>query len=188
MNSVRKHPKIWTLLSLLWLFSDYTQSAQVPNGSEFSASTRVDMTLLPSFKLVGSASMKWLWFELYQAQVLTPTGTYTANQWPLAINLTYQRSLTAEQLLDATIDEWQRQDIEYRPEWVSKLRSIWPNIKPQDQLILFVDKANISHFFFNNEFIGSLSDTLFASAFSAIWLSNNTLKPALRNQLIGLKP
>ncbi len=188
MNSLRKYTSTCILLSLLWLPSGFSQSAQAPNNAEFNANTQIHMTPLPGFKLVGSATMKWLWFELYQAQVLTPTGTYVANHWPLAINLVYQRSISAEQLLNATLDEWQRQNIEYRPQWVAKLQSIWPDIKPQDQLILYVDEASISYFFFNKNFIGSFDDTSFASAFSSIWLSKNTLKPTQRDQLIGLKP
>jgi hypothetical protein len=53
---------------------------------------------------------------------------------------------------------------------------------------LYVDESSVSHFFYNKRFIGSLNDTAFSSAFSAIWLSENTLKPKLRNQLIGLNP
>ena len=132
--------------------------------------------------------MKWLWFEIYQAKVLTPTGTYVSNQRPLSLELLYKRNITAKQLIQSTVDEWQRQKIDYQAEWVSILADMWPNIEAQDRLILYVDESSVSHFFYNNKFIGSLNDTLFSSAFSAIWLSENTLKPALRNQLIGLNP
>jgi hypothetical protein len=166
----------------------YAYSEQALSHPRFNTSTAIDMTPVPTFKLVGTAEMKWLWFEVYQATVLTPTGTCTPNQWPLSLNLLYKKNITAEQLIESTVDEWQRQSVDYRAQWVSKLGYIWPDVAPQDELILYVDEVGISHFFYNSQFIGTIQDPLFAPAFTAIWLSDNTLKPALRNQLIGLSP
>jgi hypothetical protein len=162
-------------------------SAQVSNEGPFNTNTLVEMTPLSTFQLVGTATMKWLWLDIYQAQVLTPTGTYAAGQRPLSLSLLYKRSISAEQLIQSTIDEWERQGIKYHPEWVTQLGDMWPDVVAEDELILYVDRASISHFFYNNKFIGAFNDTAFSSAFSAIWLSENTLKPKLRNQLIGLQ-
>ena len=138
---------------------------------------------------LGERSCRFCHENIYLiANKLTPSGAYVTNQRPLALELLYKRSISTEQLIDSTIDEWRRQNIDYQAEWVSILAEIWPNIEPQDQLILYVDESSVSHFFYNKRFIGSLNDTAFASAFSAIWLSENTLKPKLRNQLIGLNP
>ena len=188
MDKLKQSTLVWAILGLLLLPSQHALSTQTVSSQTFNANTSVETTPLPSFKLVGSANMKWLWFEIYEAKVLTPSGVYVANQQPLALELLYKRSISAEQLIDSTIDEWLRQKIDYQAEWVSILTDIWPNIEPQDQLILYVDESSVSHFFYNKRFIGSLNDTAFASAFSAIWLSENTLKPKLRNQLIGLNP
>tara|TARA_B110000211_G_scaffold147024_1_gene167492 strand:- start:441 stop:962 length:522 start_codon:yes stop_codon:yes gene_type:complete len=173
---------------MLLMPSHYTYGEQALNHTRFNPQTSVEITPLATLKLVGIAEMKWLWFEIYQAKLLTPTGTYKPNQWPLALDLLYRRSIPAEQLIQSTMHAWEHQDIDYPVEWVSKLRDIWPDIAPQDQLILYVDDDRISHFFYNNKFIGSLGDPLFSKAFTAIWLSKNTLRPALRNQLIGLNP
>ena len=188
MDRLKQSTLVWAVLGLLLLPSQRALSAQTVVSQTFNENTLIETTPLPSFKLVGSANMKWLWFEIYEATVLTPSGTYVADQRPLALELLYKRSISAEQLIKSTIDEWQRQKIDYQAEWVSILADIWPNIEPQDQLILYVDESSVSHFFYNKRFIGSLNDTSFASAFSAIWLSENTLKPKLRNQLIGLNP
>jgi hypothetical protein len=188
MGSLSKSTVIMVFLYSLLVPSHYAYSAQALNDQPFNTHTSVAMTALPTFKLVGTATMKWLWFDIYQAKVLTPTGTYITSQKPLSLYLIYKRAIGAEQLIQSTIDEWERQGIDYRSEWVTLLSDIWPNVAAQDELILYVDEASISHFFYNNKFIGSIDDALFASAFTAIWLSKNTLKPALRNQLIGLKP
>jgi len=188
MDKLKQSTLTWAILGLLLLPSQHALSTQTLSNQTLNANASVATTPLPSFKLVGSANMKWLWFEIYEAKVLTPSGAYVTNQRPLALELLYKRSISTEQLIDSTIDEWRRQKIDYQAEWVSILAEIWPNIEPQDQLILYVDESSVSHFFYNKRFIGSLNDTTFASAFSAIWLSENTLKPKLRNQLIGLNP
>ncbi len=188
MGSLRRKITQLTFICMLFIPSHYAYSEQVLIPKQFNTQTSIDMTPVPTFKLIGTGDMKWLWFDIYQAKVLTPTGIYKPNQWPLALNLLYKRNITSELLIQSTMDEWKRQDIDYPVEWVSKLRDIWPDIAPQDQLILYVDDASISHFFYNNIFIGSLRDPLFSKAFTAIWLSKNTLRPALRNQLIGLNP
>ena len=188
MGSVRTKAPRFAFICVLLVPSHYAYSEQTLVPEQFNTQTSIDMTPVPTFKLIGTADMKWLWFDIYQAKVLTPTGTYKPNQWPLALNLLYKRSITAEQLIQSTIDEWKRQAIDYPVEWLSILRDIWPDIAPKDQLILYVDRASISYFFYNGKFIGSIKDPLFSTAFTAIWLSKNTLKPALRNQLIGLSP
>ena len=188
MSSMYKNTTRLALFCLMMLPTQYAYSGHALSHQRFNTSTVIDMTQVPTFKLIGTATMKWLWFDIYQATVLTPTGTYEPNQWPLSLNLLYKKSITAEQLIQSTIDEWERQSIDYKAQWVSKLGDIWPDVAPQDEIILYVDEVGISHFFYNSKFIGALKDPLFSPAFTAIWLSDNTLKPALRNQLIGLKP
>jgi hypothetical protein len=188
MNRLYKHTTRLAFLCLLLLPTHYVYSAQLLSHQPFNTNTSIAMTPVPTFTLVGTAHMKWLWLDIYQATVLTSTGTYKPNQWPLSLNLLYKRSITAEQLIQSTLDEWARQSINYNDQWLSKLGDIWPDVAPQDEIILYVDKVGISHFFYNSQFIGTIQDPLFAPAFTAIWLSDNTLKPALRDQLIGLKP
>ncbi|MFT7558341.1 MAG: hypothetical protein ACI93R_000235 [Flavobacteriales bacterium] len=140
------------------------------------------------FKPIGQGSMRWLWFTIYKAKLLSPTGFYNAGQWPISLELVYERKVTREQLIRSTIEEWRRQDIHYQEHWSDLLERIWPDVTPKDTLLLDVDEKGYSHFFFNDFYIGSVLDTRFSHAFTAIWLSKNTLKPRLRDKLIGLKP
>lgn len=139
-----------------------------------------------AFILVGEGTMSWLWFDIYQAKLLTPTGNYKARQWPLSLELIYARNISSADLLQTTEEEWQRQAITYKKQWLMQLNKIWPNVTSEDKLILYVNKMGQSHFFYNEQYIGGLSDENFAHAFTAIWLSENTLNPELRSQLTGL--
>ena len=140
-----------------------------------------------SFKFVGKSDIRWLWFDVYQATLRTPSGSYQPQQWPLSLELFYKRDIRRDQLLRTTEDEWQRQNIHYKAQWLAVLTTMWPNITSQDRLLLKVDEKGTSHFFYNNTYIGYIDDELFSLAFTAIWLSDNTLKPKVRNQLIGLE-
>lgn len=177
-------------LAVYWLFAptifakEQTELATPLIGTQATAA----LEMIPSFKQVGSVQMKWLWIKIYQATLKTPTGAYQPNTWPILLELDYQRDITSKQLIKATVKDWERQNIVYSDQWITRLDEIWPDVATNDQLTLYIDQAGTSHFFYNSTFIGLVSDTLFAQAFSAIWLSENTIKPAQRNQLIGITP
>lgn len=140
---------------------------------------------IQSFKQVGAGVMRWFWFDIYQATLRTPSGQYTPNQHPLTLELTYKRNISREDLIKTTEEEWIRQDIDYQKSWLLQLTSIWPSVREQDRILLHIDHTWGSHFFFNEQYMGSINNEKFSRAFIAIWLSDNTLKPKLRSQLTG---
>ncbi|WP_019529541.1 chalcone isomerase family protein [Dasania marina] len=138
-----------------------------------------------NYKLVGKGQMTWFWFDVYKAKLLTPSGNYQKQTWPLALELIYQRDISRDDLIKATKDEWQRQQLNYQAQWLTKLEQIWPSVSENDSLLLFVDSDGVSHFYYNSVWAGAIKDPNFSGAFTAIWLSTNTLKPRLRDQLVG---
>jgi hypothetical protein len=137
------------------------------------------------YKLVGKGQMTWFWFDIYNAKLSTPSGGYQEKKWPLALELIYLRDISRDDLIQTTEDEWQRQRLTYQVQWLRSLEVIWTDIRKNDSILLFVDSDAVSHFYYNGKLVGRINDPDFASAFTAIWLSNNTLKPKLRKQLIG---
>jgi hypothetical protein len=184
MSNLAKRVRLFIALILLWVPTHIAYGEQTIPTSD----APVELSAIENFEQVGTAQMKWLWLKIYQATLLTPSGTYQANQWPIALELLYQQNITAQQLIKSTEKDWKRQNIDYSAKWITALEKMWPDISTQDQLTLYVDADSTSHFFYNGQFIGSILDPLFSVAFTAIWLSNNTIKPAQRNQLIGINP
>ena len=176
-----KYRHLLHMFFAVWFFFNPANSIAHNSSSETKT---LDITL---FKLVGEGTMHWFWLDIYHAELSTPSGIYEHQQWPLSLELIYARHITRENLLQATEEEWKRQSIQYQQQWLTQLNDIWPDIAPKDKLLLEVDSEGSSHFFYNNQHIGSLIDKAFAFAFTAIWLSSNTLKPDLRDQLIGLR-
>ena len=141
---------------------------------------------LQSLKQVGATEMNWLFWKLYDIRLLTADGRYQQNDYPLALAIRYARDIPREQLIKSTVDEWQRQEIDYAPEWAQRLEEIWPSVAEGDEIAVHVDADGHSHFYFNQQSVGSIDDQAFAAAFLAIWLSDNTLKPVLTRKLTGV--
>ncbi len=160
------------VLWLLWLLA-------MPLSLPLQAHPTADL------RLVGEGSMRWLFWDLYQARFYSADGQYRANGFPQALALRYQRDIGKEDLLDATVTEWQRLGIDWKPQWRRELSAIWPSVRKGDELVLRVEEGGISRFYFNWKSLGEVSDPAFGPAFLAIWLSPDSREPSLTRQLKG---
>ncbi|WMC09362.1 chalcone isomerase family protein [Oceanimonas pelagia] len=147
--------------------------------SSASASPVADLAL------VGQGKMSWLFWDLYQARFYSENGRYQPGQYPQALSLRYARNIDKEDLLAATIEEWQRLGVNWKPEWPERLAQLWPSVRTNDELVLRVDENGASSFYFNWRLLGRIDDPAFAPAFLAIWLSPDSRDPALTRQLKG---
>ncbi|ART83550.1 hypothetical protein CBP31_13695 [Oceanisphaera profunda] len=138
-----------------------------------------------NLQLVGQGQMKWMFFDLYQAQLYSIDGRYQASRYPQALRLLYQKDISRDALIEATVSEWQRLGIKAQPNWLSQLSALWPNIKKGDELAIRVAETGVSHFYFNQVQLGVIKDPAFGPAFLAIWLANNSRDPKLTRQLKG---
>ncbi|GGP59356.1 hypothetical protein GCM10009347_27210 [Shewanella algicola] len=137
---------------------------------------------------VGSASMSMMWFDIYSATLYSIDGKYQAEQWPLKLEIEYHRDIDAEDLIDATVDQWlhlglsEQQIDQYREQLVNA----WPDVKEGDRLTFMVNNRAQAEFLFNDKPYFQVSHIEFPQDFLAIWLSENTSRPKLRQQLIGM--
>ncbi|WP_445400078.1 chalcone isomerase family protein [Zobellella sp. An-6] len=135
--------------------------------------------------LVGEGKMRWLFWDLYQARLYSEDGRYRSGDFPQALALRYQRDISREELLQATIEEWRRLEVDWKPEWRQQLAGLWPSVRKRDELVLRVEQDGVSRFYFNQRLLGEIADPDFALAFLAIWLSPDSRDPALTRQLKG---
>lgn len=142
---------------------------------------------LTGFEKVGEAKLDVLFWDVYQSELYTLTGSYQKESYPQALKIHYLRDIKAEDLVERTAEEWQKlgigQGVSAR--WIEHIRSIWPNIKKGDELLLIVDQNKISEFYFNQKSIGLIEDTEFGYNFLRIWLDEKSSYPKLQKQLIG---
>ncbi|MEX0336613.1 chalcone isomerase family protein [Vibrio tubiashii] len=168
----------------------------VLTGNVFaSESSRHNVESWKNWSSVGQAQLTMFFFDIYESQLLTPNGGYVVAQditpHPLALSITYQRDISQQQLLDVTVEQWEKLGYEQTDtsKWASRLENIFPDIKEGNNLT-YVTDGYTGNFYYskpqaNQQLIGSIEEEAFNDAFLAIWLSPNTEYPGLRERLIG---
>jgi hypothetical protein len=136
--------------------------------------------------LVGMAKLKFLFWDIYDSELYTPTGKYQQNENQVLLEITYLRNIKSKDLLDKTVEQWQYIGIdesEYRA-YLSQLEAIWPDIKVGDELSLYTQDKH-SYFYLNERHIGTITSDKFGEIFKGIWLSESTSQPKLREALLA---
>ncbi len=148
------------------------------------------------WKTVGEAKLTWLIFDIYTSRLKTPDGEYKVSgdisPHPFALEINYLRDVSREELINATDEQWQKLGFtkSYRRQWVSDLKTIFPDIKNGDTLA-YVTDGKTGQLIYRSasgepyETVGYVNDERLNDAFLSIWLSPNTEYPKLREQLIG---
>ena len=151
-----------------------------------------------TWRKVGEATLTWGPFDVYRSQLSTPDGRYTGMQQDQALLITYQRSISRDELVDATREQWQAQGIlDSEPnsaEWLRRLQAIWPDVNQGSQLAFVVNNGQ-GQFWYRAPTartaftpLGPPQSATFSERFLAIWLGPRTQYPELRLQLLGGKP
>lgn len=139
--------------------------------------------------LSGSGVFSWSVFRLYRASLFVQ-GSYDSG-YPYALQLSYLRRVTAQQIADTSVDQMQRLGFgspEQLKAWHQQLLGLLPDVALGDRLIgLFVPGREVV-FFDANRRLGSVEDAVFTEGFAAIWLDPRTQGQALRLALLGIKP
>ncbi|WP_258954297.1 chalcone isomerase family protein [Cycloclasticus pugetii] len=74
---------------------------------------------------------------------------------------------------------------EQKKNWAKQLLKIWPSVKPNDTITVYIDNEKITYFYFNGQFIGKINEAGFSDTFPSIWLSLNGPYPTMTKKLIG---
>ncbi|MBF9000801.1 chalcone isomerase family protein [Vibrio sp. NFV-1] len=146
-----------------------------------------------SWPIVGQAEFTWFWFDVYRSTLRTPDGIYHGEGKTAALQIEYQRKISAQELLKATRKQWLEMDYNESliDRWINYLTTLFPSVVKGDQLI-YVSQGGQGKLYFHPvkqtlQFVGTINDTELDRAFLGIWLATNTEYPDLRLQLIGEK-
>lgn len=141
-----------------------------------------------NFKYIGSATFSVLFWDIYQSTLLSTSGKYPLKnqQEQLLFEIKYLKDISSEELVKHTEQQWKHIGIPVNSyqDYIPKLKRLWPDIMKGDTLSLVI-KDQHSAFYFNKQYIGSITDATFGQHFIDIWLANNTSQPKLRKQLLG---
>jgi hypothetical protein len=140
------------------------------------------------FKEVGKAQFTVLFWDIYNSALYTKSGRYSHENSPdsLIFEIEYLKDITAEDLLERTVQQWKHlniPEVEYS-QFIPRLKAIWPDISSGDKLTMLVQKKQ-SVFYFNQLKVGHIEQETFSKIFLDIWLSPETSQKKLRRQLLG---
>ena len=163
-----------------------------------SANAGADATLvntlakshITSPKIVGSGRMTYLLWDIYDAILLTDSGSYLAEQ-PFALKLDYLREFEGKEIAKRSVKEMQRQgelDAKTSARWRTLMENIFPDVKKGDFILGVADKQKYSHFYSQSGWLGSIEEPQFTQRFFNIWLGEDTSEPEFRLQLLGETP
>lgn len=140
-------------------------------------------------QIVGEARMRVLFWDVYDARLLAPQGTYREDH-PFALSLTYLRTLDGEKIAERSIEEIRGQgvtDETVLERWLAFLADVIPDVGEADEIVGLAAPDGSTRFFRDGTLIGEIDDVRFTRAFFDIWLGEKTSEPGLRDQLLGLR-
>ncbi len=142
---------------------------------------------VPGAALVGSARMRVLFWDVYDANLFAPAGEWEPGR-PFALSLDYLRELNGDAIADRSIEEIRRQGVADEAtlaRWRELIGDIIPDVDANTKLLGIADANQHAVFLRNGEPLGKIEDPAFTRAFFGIWLSEATSEPGLRRRLLG---
>ena len=148
---------------------------------------------LPQAKWSGSAQLRFFGFAIYQAQLWVGAGfrAQSYGQFPLALSLTYQRSVSGQALAERSLEEMQRQvplSAAQQTEWLAAMQALFVDVFADDRLTGVQLPEQGVRFFLNGRRLGEVADPLFSRRFFGIWLDTATSEPDMRADLLAAAP
>jgi hypothetical protein len=145
--------------------------------------------VLPGAREVGGGAFRYLGLRIYDAKLWTAGPRFDAEA-PYALGIRYARKIKGLKLAEESVKQWRgmRYGFENKYEaWEAEMRRIFPDVKPDDELVGVYLPGKGAQFYFNGKPAGEVADRAFARAFFAIWLDERTTEPGLRRALIAEK-
>ena len=137
----------------------------------------------------GKATFRVLGLTIYDVSLST-VAQFKASHYasvPLALELTYARSLSGQAIAERSLTEMRRAgsiDEVREAAWVASMRTAFPDVKAGDRLTGLHDGKGGVQFWFNGQHRHTLQDIEFARLFFGIWLAPTTSAPSLRERLL----
>lgn len=148
---------------------------------------------VPDARRLGSGEMRVLGFSIYSAQFWSPrliAGGPLDADVPFALELTYSRAVSRDDLVEASIKEIRRLspnsvNSELMARWEWEMQQAFVDVRAGDRITgVYIPKEG-ARFYVGEKLRHVVKGDAFAKAFFAIWLDPRTRNPELRAQLLG---
>lgn len=157
------------------------------------ASTRLPAEVeaeLPNGQLSGTARLRFFGFDIYDSRMWVAPGFKASAyaQSPLALELTYLRSLSGKAIAERSLKEMQRSGkftAEQEQRWLAAMTEAFPDVNNGDRLTGMHVPGVGARFWLNGQPRATIRDADFSRYFFGIWLSEATSEPQLRANLLA---
>ncbi len=148
---------------------------------------------LPGAVFAGSARMRFLGFDIYDAALWVAPGFQASKyaQSPLILDLRYLRGLSGSAIAKRSISEMRRAgsfNAEQEQRWLAAMEASFPDVKEGDRITGVHNPVSGARFWFNGLARAPINDPEFSRLFFGIWLSSATSEPKLRTALLAHLP
>ena len=145
---------------------------------------------LPATTLSGEATLRVWGFNVYTARLWVAPGFQASDyaQHAFALELTYLRAFTSQDITRRSIEEMRRQPGAAQgplTSWEAALRAAIPDVRKGDRLMGVHRPGEGATFLANGKVTGTLQDPAFARLFFGIWLAPETSELPMRAALLG---
>lgn len=144
---------------------------------------------LPNAQVIGAGDLRVFGFRVYTARLLS-VGKPLASDQPFALELTYHRTISRDDLVDASIDEIKRTSAtavsdQQLAGWREQMAMAFVDVQEGMKITGVYFPGKEARFYVGEKLQHVVQDPQFAKAFFDIWLSPKTRNPELRQQLLG---
>ena len=138
-----------------------------------------------NYKLVGEVKYTHLFWDLYDAKLLTETGSFDENKF--ALILKYNTKISKKSVVRETLNQLKKQK-EYNEEELDELTTLlnktFQDIKVGNTFI-GIKENNTAYFYFEDEKVLETKDLEFINLFFNIWLREDSENPTFTKKLLG---
>ena len=191
MKPSHRRPARCDLGRRAWLATGLAATA--PPGWAQASATAAPPELaseLPGARLRGSAQMRFFGLHIYDIRLWSPAAASSdPAQPPLALALTYGRTLVGAQIASRSLDEMRHVGSPSQAQadrWLAAMGQLFPDVRAGDRLTGVMHSDGVARFHFNGQLRGEIADADFSRLFFGIWLSPRSSEPRLRAQLLGI--
>lgn len=144
---------------------------------------------LPGARIIGAGEFRVFGFDVYNARLWSASRPLAPDQ-PFALELIYQRSISRDDLVQASVDEIKRLSgsavsAEQLDRWKVQMQQSFVDVRAGTRITGVYLPGQGARFFVGQQPQHTVNDPQFARAFFAIWLDPRTRNPELRQQLLG---
>ncbi len=140
---------------------------------------------------LGSGTLKWFGFSVYEARLWAGTG-FQAGDFdavPFALEIEYARRIAGRSIAERSLTEMKRAGAaiseSQRAQWLALMTQAFPDVGAGDRITGVFQPATGTRFYFNGVLRSETRDADFAERFFGIWLAPHTSEPELRRHLLG---